>query len=211
MNKERNGSLIVFEGIDGSGKTTQSKILVDCLNIKNKEIAIWTKNQTEGSVGELIQSVLDEEKKLDSLALRVCFVADRVDQTNTLIKPAIEKGKIVVSDRYSWSTAAYGYILGIETMELILELDKKLGNLEPDLSILVDIDPKIAIERINSRGKKLDIFEKQEKFEKVREAYFILANRHKEKLIIVDGNNSIDDIHQTIINEIKNRGFLQNK
>lgn len=204
MNKE--GKFIVFEGIDGSGKTTQSKMLVDYLN-NNGEKSIWTKEQTGGLVGRLIEDVLTKKEVLDSMALQVCFVADRVDHLNSFVKPETEKGKIVISDRYYWSTAAYGYLSGSEKMELLLEINQKLCP-EPDLFVLVDIEPKIAIERMNLGRGSLSIFEKQEKLEKIREAYLSLAERFKDKTVVIDGNKKIEEIHQDILKNLKNKKII---
>lgn len=201
------GKFIVIEGIDGSGKTTQAKMLVDYLNSKNKGRAVFTREHTGGLVGKLIESVLTKKEVLDPMALQVCFVADRVDHVNSFINPEKEKGKIMIGDRYYWSTAAYGYLSGSKKMELLLKINQELCP-EPDLFILVDIKPKTAIERMNLGRESLTIFEKQEKLEKIRKAYLILAKRFKKKTVIIDGSKSVDEVHKDILKKLKFKKIL---
>jgi dTMP kinase len=202
------GKFIVIEGIDGSGKTTQSKMLVDFINKRDgKEMAVLTREQTNGLVGKLIESVLMRGEKLDPVALQVCFIADRVDHVNTFISPEKDKGRFIVSDRYYWSTAAYGYLSGVGKMELFLDINQKLCP-EPDIFILVDLDPKVALERMNLSRESLSIFEKQEKLEKIREAYKLLAKKNKDNVIIIDGNRSAGEIHKEIIEKLKEKDIL---
>ena len=204
MNKE--GRFIVFEGIDGSGKTTQSKMLVDYLNSNNKE-TVWTREQTDGLVGKLIEKVLMKEENLDPMALQMCFVADRVDHLNSLIKPELERGRNVISDRYFWSTAAYAYLSGEEKMDLFLDINRKLCP-DPDLLVLVDIEPEKALERMNLGREKLSIFEKEEKLKNIREAYLKLVEKFREKTVVVDGGRDIEEIHRDVINILESRKLI---
>jgi len=204
----KKGLFIALEGIDGSGKSIQAKLLGGFIGKEKGDNSVLVTNEhTDGLVGRLIDDVLNKKEELDSTALQVCFVADRVDHVNSLIKPALNQGKVVVNDRYYWSTAAYGYLSGREEMNRLLLINEKMCP-KPDLFIFIDVKAEVALERMNIGRESLTIFEKKEKLKKVREAYKILVEDNKNMAVMVNGEKSVDEVHKEIVNILKERKLL---
>lgn len=193
----KKGRFIVFEGIDGCGKSTQ----VEKLNnfFKKKGIkSVKTREHQRKGVGLFIEDVLNKKKTIDHLALEICFVADRCDHTANFIKPELKKDKIVICDRYYWSTVAYS---SNNCREWMLTLNKKIG-IKPDLVIFIDTSPKIAIERIGKGRNSKTIFEKQKSLERIRKNYLWLVKNDKIKSIVIDGNLKVEEIHEQILDKL---------
>jgi len=156
---------IVIEGGDGSGKGTQSAILADWLREKGYEV-FETSEPTQGSIGKMIRTILQNHEEVSPKALALLFTADRWEHQSE-IEDAIAKGMIVVCDRYYLSTYVYQSLQGVD-----LEWLKKAhdGIKKPDLQILLDVDPQTALERL----KTADLFENLEFMEKVSKKYLEL-------------------------------------
>ncbi len=174
------GIFIVFEGLDGSGQSTQAELLRHYFE-DNKDLVILTKEPTEDSKsGRMIRKVLRKEKKIEPDELQKLFVQDRKEHLNNLIIPNLKNGKFVISDRYFLSTCAFG---GISLdMEWLIELNNEF--ILPNITFLLNVDPRICIERIDKRGKRFEFFEEEKKLTKVRENYFKLAKRFPNIYII---------------------------
>ena len=199
MKKDR---FIVFEGIDGCGKSTQIKKLYDFLKKKGEKVIMTREHQRKG-VGLFIEDVLNGKKTIDPLALEVCFIADRCDHVNKVIEPNLEAEKIVLCDRYYWSTVAYSKN---NYRSWMLEMNRKIG-IKPDLVIFIDTKAKVAIDRIGKGRVSTTIFEKLKKLEKIRKNYLWLMKNDSVKKIIVDGNKKVEEIFEEIIDKI---GYGQN-
>lgn len=165
------GRFIVFEGIDGSGKGAQTRLLSGWLKDKGYTVFI-TKEPTEGKIGKLLREALKSGNvKPEPLAL--LFAADRLEHC-FLIKRKLSEGKIVVSDRYLYSSIAYQGAQGIE--KKWIEGINKFA-LIPDSIIYLDLDPEIGLERISSKEsfrslqKEKEYLEKKDFLEKVRKKY----------------------------------------
>ncbi len=174
---------IVLEGIDGSGTTTQSKLLSDKLASHSIE-HLLTAEPTDGEVGRFIRSALSGDCQLSSRALQLLFFADREEHLQNTILPALEAQKTVVTDRYFLSTVAYASVGGDRS--LFTNIAEYF--LEPDLTIYLDLSPSTAIERILQRGEAKEIFEKEELLVKIAQAYAQEMERTPaEKKLIIDG------------------------
>jgi len=193
---------IVFEGIDGSGKTTQIKKLHDFL-IKKGIKAVMTREHQMSGVGLLIDDVLNKRIKIDPLALEICFVADRCDHTNNFIKPKLKEENVVICDRYYWSTVAYSEN---KYRDWMLKINKDIG-IMPDVTIFVDTSPKVAIERIGKGRNIKTIFEKQKSLERIRKNYLWLEKNDNLKVIRVDGDKKVEEIYEEILAKL---GYGQN-
>ena len=137
------GMLIAFDGLDGSGLSTQSLMLRDYLLSKNATV-LMTKEQTDGFIGGIIKSSLRSEWKTPTLALQLLFAADRAHHVITEIEPALKANKVVICDRYLLSALAFGsYDIDLE---FIKNINSKFRN--PDLNFILDTDPGTCIERI---------------------------------------------------------------
>ncbi|MEM2387749.1 MAG: dTMP kinase [Candidatus Thermoplasmatota archaeon] len=189
------GKLVTIEGIDGSGKTTVAKIL-------HKKISnsILTFEPTDGWIGKTIKKAIN--KQADGITLALLFCADRNEHLKE-IKKWIEDGKIVICDRYFDSTLAY------QKEQLKFEnAEKWLLNLQPflikpDLTILLKIEVKKAIERI--KRKKI-FFEKEEFLARVQKNYLEMAK--EERFFIVDAEKSIDEIINECLEEMRKRKII---
>jgi len=188
------GKFIVFEGIDGSGKTTQSKLAVEYLNQKGYD-AIWTKEPTNGKIGKLLKKeylkISVNFPEIDAFL----FCADRIEHIEMFIKPNLNLGKLVVSDRYNLSTFAYQQAQGI-SLSWLLELQKNV--LVPDLVIFIDLSTEESIKRTSDSATIK--FEKEEFLKKVRENFLNLPKILKnQKIIVVDGKGAIEEVRARIV------------
>ncbi len=166
---------IAIEGIDGSGKTTQSKLLARSLKKQGHDV-LRTREPTQDNIGVLIRDILKSHAEVDPKALTYLFLADRIEHAKE-IQQAIEEGRIVICDRYMLSTLAYQSAQGLD-LNWLKDLHKDI--LKPDLTFLLDVDPKISMERLRSEEK----FEKAEFQERARQAYLSLANEYESIYIL---------------------------
>jgi len=184
MNK---GFLIVFEGVDGAGLTTNSKFLVNWLNSIGIK-AYYTKEPTQGRIGLQIREYLKADS--DPFILTLLFTADRKEHIEKEIVPKIKEGNVVVCDRYMYSTLAYQSVHGADE-KLIKFLNKKFP--KPDLVFLLDIDPSISLER--KSGKK-ESYEKVDFLKKVRIKFLEIAS--DEGFIVIPTNRDLNIIQEDI-------------
>ncbi|MDD2731598.1 MAG: dTMP kinase [Candidatus Pacebacteria bacterium] len=190
------GKFMAVEGLDGSGQTTQVVLIKDFL-IENGFRVITTKEPTLNSESGLrIRKVLDEKMKISPDELQRLFAQDRKEHLEKLIIPNLEKGSFVVSDRYFFSSFAYGSSEDI-SLDSLIELNNDF--LIPDLTIILKVRPEVCISRIEKRGTAKTLFEKTSKLAKVWKTYEIMPKRF-ENVIIIDGERPISEV----FNEIKN-------
>ncbi len=182
------GKLIAMEGLDGSGLSTQARMLHEYIKSKNIDVVL-TKEQTEGLIGGLIKSSLRKEWMIDPLALQMLFAADRSHHLKVEIEPAIKMGKIVICDRYIFSSLAFGGLnADIEFLKLINSRFRK-----PDLTFIIDTEPETCLERIKHSRHGRELFEDLESSITVRKNYLSLKNYCKN-IHIIDGNRDRDEV-----------------
>ena len=184
---------IVFEGLDGSGLSTQSFELRNFL-MKQGHQVVLTKEQTDGLIGGLIKSCLKKEWKTSLLTLQLLFTADRCHHLSNEIEPALAEGKFVISDRYFFSTIAFG-ALQIEK-DFLKKINSKFR--VPDITFIMDCPPEVCLERIGKGRFSRELFEEKEKMEKIRENYRELAKEFPNAHI-VDSNREPKEIQKEII------------
>ncbi len=186
------GKFISIEGIDGCGKSTHVKLLMRWLRSHGRKVVI-TDEPTNDVIGRVIKRVLRGELKLPIAAEALLFAADRVQHISDVIEPALKAGKVVLNERYVYSSLAYQSARGLP-MNWISSINKYV--LRPDLGILVDVPAKIAFARIKS-SRKLDEFERNPRLQqRVRRNYLRIAKR--EGLKIVNGTRSRDEVQAKI-------------
>jgi dTMP kinase len=210
------GLFITLEGIDGSGKSTQHLLLVEALGRKGVD-ALSTREPGGTEVGEDIRSMLSSHSTTLALATELLLiVAARAQHVEQIIRPAIDAGRVVVSDRYTDSTVAFqGYGRGLD-LALIDDVNRfATGGLVPDLTILFDLDPSIARRRLDARindraapDSELSYFDREEAafHERVREGYLRLAAKDPLRFRLVDASGTIEQAREqveAIISELR--------
>ncbi|MEK9209541.1 MAG: dTMP kinase [Patescibacteria group bacterium] len=200
MEKNYSGKFIVFEGLDGSGQSTQAALLKKELEEKNIP-ALLTKEPTDRPpIGTLVRQILKKEIVVNPQTLQFLFCADRGEHLEKEITPALEKGNWVISDRYFYSTLAYG-ALDLD-FNWLLKLNEKF--LKPDIVFLLKTTPKTSLKRIDCRGQR-EFFEQEQKLEKVWQNYERISKITPE-IKIIDGEKSIAEVFEQIkfyMDEIK--------
>lgn len=190
------GKFIVFEGIDGSGQSTQAAKLADFLN--GKQRTHITKEPTNNLIGGLIRAQLTHEWKTKNECLQLLFAADRAHHLEKEIIPLLEKGIWVVCDRYFFSTIAYG-AFNISDWQWLKEINNHF--LLPDISFFLKVDPKIAIERIKKNRFEVELFEKEEMLGKVSHGYERLAKEF-ENINVINGEKTVEEVFDEIIEKL---------
>lgn len=184
------GVFVCVEGLDGSGKTTQTKLLVR--RLKSRYDAVYTAEPSQGKIGRFIKKhYLQGSKRGSGVVEALLFAADRFEHVQNEITPALDEGKIVVSDRYVYSSLAYQGAAGID-----LEWTKKLNEfaLRPDLAIFVDVRPEIAVCRLKPKRSVMEDLDTQRK---VREVYVKFVE--EGELVRVDGERSKKKVGEDIM------------
>jgi dTMP kinase len=174
----KKGVFIVVEGLDGSGKTTQANLLARKLS-ENHEV-LCTAEPSQGKIGTFIrEGCLYEKKRLPIEAEALLFAADRIEHMQKEIAPALAEDKIVICDRYIYSSLAYQGSTGL-SLDWIKTINARA--LQPDFSIFIDVSPKRVLERLQRRKSVMETLETQQK---VREIYMKFVE--KGELILIDG------------------------
>lgn len=200
------GLFIVFEGIDGSGKTTQINLLKKHFEECSQK-CFETREPSDGPVGSLIRQFLSGRMKADERTLAALFAADRLDHIfneTTGLKPKLDNGINVISDRYILSTYAYQSVR--VPLDWVMQLNSVASEeLKPDCHIFIDVEPEITLKRMAEGRFHSDLFENKQRLTEVRSRYLELIAKLKEKenIIIIDGNQSIEKISDDIWNEVK--------
>ena len=200
------GYFISFEGIDGSGKSTQIKKLARFLKNLNFDVIIT--REPGGSVGGeeirnlLLQGQVDRWSAETEILL---FTAARRDHLERIILPAIDDGKIVLCDRFTDSTRMYQGMRGPNLRNLVDMLNEKVINRDPDLTIIIDIDPEISLKRAKSRKTAEERFEDfgVELQMKMRKGFIELAKEFSNRIELVNGQQSVDRLAQDICSLVK--------
>jgi dTMP kinase len=196
------GIFISLEGIEGTGKTTQAGLLAEYLSGKGFTV---TKTEEPGGtrISLKIRDILlsPESRGIAPVTELLLYNASRVQHIREIIMPALERGEVVVTDRFSDSTVAYqGYGRGID-LGLINSLDLISTNrLRPDITVLLDIDVETGLRR-NRRINKKDRLEMEDVsfHDKVRKGFIELAAKEKERIKVVDCSSTLETVHKNII------------
>jgi len=188
------GKFIVFDSLDGSGQSTQAEKLKEYLEKEKKKKVFLTKEPTTGLIGGMIKAQLTHEWKSCPECLQLLFCADRSHHLEKEIIPLLKKGVFIISDRYFFSTIAFGN-LEIKDWEWLKKLNEKF--LLPDLAFFLKVPPRICLERILKNRFEVTLFEKEEILEKVWRNYEKLAKEF-ENIYVVDGQRSIEEVFEEI-------------
>jgi dTMP kinase len=199
----KKGVFIVIEGLDGSGKTTQAKLLVEKLKKYN---AVFTTEPSNGKTGTYIRNqCLYENTRLPTESEALLFAADRIEHCQTEVKPALDAGKVVVCDRYIYSSLAYQGSAGL-SLDWIKTINARA--LQPDFCVFIDVPPEKVIERLQRKKSVMETLENQQK---VREVYLKFVE--KGELVRVDGDKPVETVAEELYGKVLDllkaaKGFL---
>ncbi|MEV1130008.1 dTMP kinase [Agromyces sp. NPDC049794] len=197
----RDGVFITLEGGDGSGKTTQAELLEGWLADRGRTV-VRTREPGGTDVGvEVREIVLHHRGDIAPRAEALLYAADRAHHVATVVRPALERGDIVIQDRYIDSSVAYqgaGRVLDPEEVRLVSEWATE--GLRPDLTILLDLDAQAARDRLDVARTRYDRLEAEASdfHDRVRSAYLDLAAAEPERFLVVDATLAVDDIASAI-------------
>lgn len=193
------GKFIVFEGVDGCGKSTQARLLSEKLNELGRETVLTKEPYKNGS--------LKTREDLAPMERQRFFVEDRLVHLKEFIIPNLKKGINVISDRYCFSTIAYGVSEGVSKKELIDLHRDILGDnfIVPDLTIFIDIEAEEAVKRIGCRNGECGYFEKEDKLRRIRQAYLDIYGDDNLRLgynvILISSDRPIEDVSRDILDD----------
>jgi dTMP kinase len=206
------GKLIVLEGLDGSGQTTQAQLLVKWFADKRSQQAYYTKEPSDGPIGALLKLALSrrliapgdqrEMRPLDPKTMALFFAADRADHLYNDVVPKLQGGIHVVGDRYYLSSLAY------QSLELeddwLTEINKHA--IRPDLTVFLEVPPRVCVKRMQSQRWHVELYEDQSNLERVAERYRAeigVLQALGEKIEVVDGNQPPAEVHRQVVNVVK--------
>lgn len=198
------GLLVVFEGIDGSGTTTQAERYAAHLRRKRRLVHV-TREPSGGPVGTLIRLILTHRLNLPTAkhaeTMALLFAADRLDHVEAEIAPHLRDGYVVISDRYDLSSLAYQSATASEDPAGLVPWIRQLNRFarRPDVTVVLDVDPDVAAQRRRGRGGASELFEEEALQAKLAEAYRgATALVPGDRVVVIDGNASPDEVEAQI-------------
>lgn len=201
------GLFITLEGGEGSGKTTLAKKLQEWLEMQGREVVL-TREPGGSPLADELRSMVLERASIPPKAELLLFLAARADHVETVIKPALAKGKVVLCDRFQDSSVAYqGYARGLGIVETLRLSEFSTGNLLPQLTLYLDIDPAAGLERAKKaiKREKSDRMEKEklEFHQKVRRGFLTLAELFPRRIRTINAADTPESVFNQAINLIK--------
>jgi dTMP kinase len=205
LENAKKGRFVVFEGIDGSGKTTQSQLLYKRLASTNTPV-FATCEPTDGPVGRLLRRMLSGDLPADQRTIASLFAADRtahLTDPETGIRQVVDNGTTVVCDRYYFSS--YAYHSQYMDMEWVIQANRLNAEiLKPDITLFIDVDPEICLKRLQTSRKHLEIYERLDIMKQVRANYLAAFHRleAQERVAVIDGNDSVENIAEAVWDQV---------
>ena len=194
------GLFITFEGPDGCGKTTQMKLLAEYFEKKGKEVVLTREPGGKG-LGEKVREILlNYDGEVSDRCESFLFLADRAQNIDIIVNPAVKEGKIVLCDRHIDSTVAYqGYGRGLNIDRINMLNNLATNGKKPDLTLVFDVDVETSMKRV---GKEKDRMESAgiDFHNRVRKGYLELAKQEPKRIKVLDATKSIKEIHKDVIN-----------
>ena len=195
----KKGLFITFEGADGCGKTTQMNLLAEYLKNQGREVVLTREPGSKG-LGEKIREILlNYDGEVSDRCESFLFLADRAQNIDTIVNPAVDAGKIVLCDRHTDSSVAYqGYGRGLDIERINMLNNLATNGKKPDITFVFDIDTETSMKRV---GKEKDRMESAgfEFHTKVRNGYLEIAKKEPERIKVIDASKSIEEIHQEVL------------
>lgn len=195
----KKGLFITLEGADGCGKTTQLNLLKEYLTSKGYEIVVTREPGGKGLGEKLREILLNYDGEVSDRCEAFLYLADRAQNIDTIIKPAINSGKIVLCDRHTDSSVAYqgyGREQNIDNINMLNEL--AVNGVHPDLTIVFDIDTETSMERVGAEKDRLESAG-IEFHKRVRNGYLEIAKKNPQRIKVVDASQTIEDVQRDVI------------
>ncbi|EWG99051.1 dTMP kinase [Halomonas sp. BC04] len=197
------GRMIVIDGSNGAGKTTVIGALRDHLKYQGRE-ALFTREPGGTPIGEKIREILlsTDAGEMAPVTELMLFAAARAQHVREKILPALQAGKVVVCDRFDSATLSFQHHARGLPLELITTLnDLAVDGLQPDLTIILDLDPEVGLARVGTRGSNLDRLEKEtlDFLHKAREGYLTQARLNPERFVVVDASQPLDHVLSEVL------------
>ena len=196
------GRFITFEGIDGSGKSTQARLLADALREAGRDVVLTREPGGSPGADEIRRLVLEGDPDRWSAETEILlFTAARRDHLERLIEPALAKGQIVISDRFADSTRMYQGLSRGNLRQKVDALHELMIGREPDLTILIDMDPATGLTRAKGRQGHEERFEDfgLELQEKMRAGFLTLADEFPDRFRVIDGSGAVEDVAAEVL------------
>ena len=185
----KKGVFICIEGLDGCGKTTQAKLLAK--KLKKSHNAVYTAEPSRGKIGTYIRkSYLYGEKRLSSVLEALLFAADRIEHVENEVIPALNEGRLVISDRYVYSSLAYQGAAGL-SLDWIEKVNEHA--LQPDLAVFIDVNPETVMNRLKPKKSVMETLDTQKK---VREIYLKFVE--DGRLTRINGDKSEKEVAKEV-------------
>jgi dTMP kinase len=185
----KKGAFICIEGLDGCGKTTQAKLLAK--KLRKSHSAVYTAEPSHGKIGTYIRSsYLYGEKRLSIVLEALLFAADRIEHVENEVLPALKGGRLVISDRYVYSSLAYQGAAGL-SLDWIEKINEHA--LQPDLAVFIDVDPEAVVSRLKPKKSVMEDLETQKK---VRQIYLKFVE--DGRLTRIDGDRSEIEVAEDV-------------
>ncbi|MBR1840913.1 MAG: dTMP kinase [Alphaproteobacteria bacterium] len=210
-----NGKFITFEGGEGSGKSTQVKLLAAYLQNKGADV-LTTKEPGGTPEGKVLRELLvtGDKDKFDAITECLLYYADRRNHLTKLVWPAIKEGKWVISDRFADSTEAYQYYgynkrVDYKTLENMYKI--VAGDFKPDLTLILDIDPEVGMRRSFAKAQEMEVKElrfesRQLEFhQNLRQGFLAIAKREPKRCVVLNADKDIETLHREIVEVVQNR------
>ncbi|MCS7282953.1 MAG: dTMP kinase [Anaerolineae bacterium] len=194
--------LITLEGPEGSGKTTQARLLADWLRARGHDVVL-AREPGGTPIGDQIRAVLHDPANTDMAPWAEVFLyaASRAQLVSAVIRPALKAGKVVLCDRYADSTLAYqGYGRGLDLEALRQVIALATGGLTPDLTLYLDIAPEVGLARRRAGGGEFNRLDQEtlEFHRRVRAGYLDLASQEPQRWVVVDASGSVEEVQETL-------------
>lgn len=197
------GLFITFEGPDGCGKTTQMNLLAQYFEKKGKKVVLTREPGGKG-LGEKVREILlNYDGEVSDRCESFLFLADRAQNIDIIVKPAVKQGEIVLCDRHIDSTVAYqGYGRGLDINEINILNNLATGGKKPDLTLVFDVDVETSMKRV---GKEKDRMESAgiDFHNRVRNGYLELAEQEPTRIKVLDATKTIEEIHEKVVEIIE--------
>ena len=198
------GLFITFEGADGCGKTTQMNLLKDYLVQNGYEVVLTREPGAKGLGEQLREILLNYDGEVADRCESFLFLADRAQNIETIVIPAIKQGKIVLCDRHIDSTVAYqGYGRGLDLDEINSLNNIATGGIKPDLTYVFDVDVETSAKRVGDEKDRMESAGK-EFFNRIRNGYLELAKKEPQRIKVIDSTRSIEEVFQNVLKEFIN-------